>query len=95
MEDLLCFTSLNSWNNNEILNEQNSIDVINVFTGHWVICVFCVVAVLPTIPAALSAEYPACDSSHWAFQLLARSISAKGEKNLFTRFVQSLENVEF
>lgn len=44
-------------------------------------CALCVATVLPTIPAALSAEYPACDSSYWAFQLLARSVSAKGEKS--------------
>lgn len=38
--------------------------------------------VLPTIPAAaLSAQYPACDSSHRAFQLPARSVPAKGAKN--------------
>lgn len=43
------------------------------------LCV-CVVTVLSTIPTALSAEYPACDPSYWAFQLLARSISAKGEQ---------------
>ena len=39
---------------------ENSLDLIN---GSCV----CVMAVLPTIPTALSAEYPACDSSHWAF----------------------------
>lgn len=52
------------------------------------VCVcFCIMAVLPTIPAALSAEYPACDSSHRAFQLLDWSISAKGEKNSLDIFV--------
>lgn len=56
---------------------------------------FCVVAVLPTIPAALSAEYPACDSSHWAFQLLARSISAKGEKNSLHALYKVLKMLNF
>lgn len=55
-------------------------------------CVFRVTAVLPTVPAALGAEYPACDSSHWAFQLAARSVSAKGDEGL-SHFVQTL--VEF
>lgn len=46
-------------------------------------CVHFIITVLSTIPAALSAEYPACDSSHWAFQLPARSISAKGESTYY------------
>jgi len=58
-------------------------DLINVFSCSVVtklcVCV-CVLVVLPRVPATLSAEYPACDSSHWAVQLFARSISAKGKK---------------
>lgn len=42
--------------------------------------VYLVVAVLSAVPTALCAEYTACHPPHWAFQLLAGSISAKGEQ---------------
>lgn len=79
MEDMLCFRSEKPFYSKNILIAPIVFMLIPCYLSLKCLSL-CVVTVLSTVPTALSAEYPACDPSYWAFQLLARSISAKGEQ---------------